>query len=202
MLWVGLFALAAAVGYLAWWLGSNAIGISTRLRITNSGIVPDRKGSNYPLSSVDPEDVLQRAKSGEALDHELYRYLPDYMASADVSQLTHQTLIHSSNEEPDVTLKKLRILGDRQWHTYRASTNSICAQLTSWISENSASASQDFIEGALVIAYCFGLKKEMYAQLLDNYRGQHRTEFEQDLERSVGNYINPWWSMEVASKEQ
>ncbi len=158
-----------------------ALILAWTIGLTPEGVKRDK--------DVDPEDILQKAKSGEVLDHELYRFLPDYIDPADVLQLTQQTLQNSTNEEPDVTMKKLRILGDRQWHTYRAATNSVCVQLTSWIGDHSSSESQDFIEGALVIAYCYGLTKEMYVQLLGNYRGQHRNEFEKDLERSARGFL-------------
>ena len=133
---------------------------------------------------------------------ESYENLWDYLEPEEVCRLTDLCLRESSNESPNVTLSKLRILGDRQWHTYEPAPEDIHNRLEAWLLENWSTDSQDFFESTLVISYCYGLDKNLYTKALKEYQGEGKREFELDLDRSAGKNIDPWWSMGPRNEKQ
>lgn len=126
---------------------------------------------------------------------EEYESLPDSMSRDEIYRHCMTVLEESKKEDTSVTLAKLNELADRQWHTYELPDSALQDRLSRWLIDNWVSADQDYLESVLGLSYCFALDKELYRCALANYTGNHVKEFQRSLENSVGDKIDPWWSM-------
>ena len=124
-----------------------------------------------------------------------YESLPDSMSRDEIHRHCMTVLEESKKEDISVTLAKLNELGDRQWHTYELPDSALQARLRRLLIDNWVAADQGYLESVLGLSYCFALDKELYRCALTNYTGDHLEEFQRSLENSVGDNINPWWSM-------
>lgn len=153
------------------------------------GIQPNHSFERTPSAPLN-SNVRPRTMSPEEIDA-----LPDSLETDEVSRLTEQVLAASASESPTVTLEKLSLLADRQWHTYVLPPDHVRSHLASWLMANWAPNSQEFLEKVLGISYCYGLEKDLYLRALNAYTGWARAEFESNLLHSPGTAINPWWSL-------
>ncbi|HZL89254.1 MAG TPA: hypothetical protein VFB96_12825 [Pirellulaceae bacterium] len=126
--------------------------------------------------------------------------LPDYLEPADVWRLSEQVLQESTQESVSATLRKLNVLADQQWHGYEPAPRDLRERLTRWLVQNWQSGSEEYLEAVLGLTYCYGLDKRIYREALCAYHGPFRKEFERNLERSVGENIDPWWSLRPAAE--
>lgn len=123
-----------------------------------------------------------------------YNALPDSLDPVEVEHYCNLILDEAISELPKETLRKLRLLGDRQWHCYEVPSKGLQQRLRKWCVNNWTESSPEFLEGVLVTAYNFALDKEFYKTVLERYNGTHLAEFKLDLEKSLGDFIDPWWS--------
>jgi hypothetical protein len=98
------------------------------------------------------------------------------------------------HEEKDVTLKKLEILCDKQWHTYELPSSYIQSKIKEWLIEN-WEINNDYLDVVLGVSYCFGLDKGLYEKALSLYKGEFFDEYKENLTNSKGVFIDPYWSM-------
>ncbi|OPY88304.1 MAG: hypothetical protein A4E71_00515 [Smithella sp. PtaU1.Bin162] len=124
-----------------------------------------------------------------------YNRLPDGLTPKEVRAYLTTLLKESEAENPDVTVEKLILLGERQWHTYELLPRGMRSQLQEWIIKNWTDGSEKCLESFLIIACDYALDKEIFAQALKRYHGKSAGEFERDLANSREDYVDPWWSM-------
>lgn len=127
-----------------------------------------------------------------------YRLLPDYMKPAEVEKYCILILRESSLEVVPQTLAKLREMSDRQWHTYELPSRSLQDELKNWLIQNWTTNSDEYLESVMVLGYCFGLDKEFFQKALSLYQGKSKNEFQRGLDKSDGEFIDPWWSMKAS----
>ena len=120
--------------------------------------------------------------------------LPDSMDRADVERVCRQLLADSAHESLSETLLKLDELADRQWHTYEEPSIELKRQLESWLRQK-WDLSSEFLETCLGLGYCFALSRSLYEAAFVLYKGEFEDEFRRNLDRSSGEFIDPYWSM-------
>lgn len=123
-----------------------------------------------------------------------YEDLPDYISTNEVERLSSLILAESSSENKLMTIEKLAILGDHQWHNYVVPSDELRQALSKYLCEF-WSDSQEFVEGVIGICYLFSLEKDLYKRALDIYSGEYKQEYIQDYIKSDAEYINPFWSL-------
>ena len=129
------------------------------------------------------------------MDLEYYRKLPDYIDSSEVEKYCFLILNEANQEVRTDTISKLREMCDRQWHTYELPSSDIQFALKEWLIQNWISNSDEYLEVLMSIAFNFGLDKAFFTKALSHYDGRHKIEFQRDLDKSLGDNIDPWWSM-------
>ena len=122
-----------------------------------------------------------------------YRKLPEGLCRDDVKKYSELVLSESVNEQMKDTQEKLIEMANRQWNVYEMPDKDLQEKVTNWINDHWNPSDQDFIDKSLVIAYCFGLRKDMFERLLVLYRGDFKGEHLETLEHSDGENINPYW---------
>ena len=124
-----------------------------------------------------------------------YDNLPESMKPKDIHAYCLQILKEANTDTREITLGKLNILGDKQWHTYELLPMEVRIKIREWLIQNWTDNSQQYLEDVMGIAYCYALEKGIFAEALKLYRGEHKKEFEDNLANSAGDHIDPWWSM-------
>jgi len=124
------------------------------------------------------------------------------MDISDVEKYCYLILEESNREDRKFTISKLREMCDRQWHTYTLPSSDLQLALKEWLINNWGTNSKEYLETILVISFNFGLDKAFFIKALSLYDGRHVTEFQRDLDKSTGDNINPWWSMEELNNKQ
>jgi len=127
-----------------------------------------------------------------------YKLLPDYIEPAEVEKYCFLILQESALETVAQTLEKLNEMSDRQWHTYQLPPRELQDELKKWLIQNWTSNSSEYLESIMGLSYCFGLDKEFFSKALAYYEGRFKNGFRRDLDNSVGEFIDPWWSMKAA----
>ena len=125
-----------------------------------------------------------------------YGKLPDYMDISEVEKYCLLILDEADQEIRETTISKLREMCNRQWHTYKQPSLELKSALKEWLINNWVSNSDHYLETIMVISFNFGLEKALFTKALSLYKGRHVTEFKRNIEKSLGDNINPWWSME------
>ena len=100
----------------------------------------------------------------------------------------------TDNESQELSIEKLEILSEKQWHTYENPKTEVQENLKKWLYSNWVE-SDEYLELVMVVCYSFALDKDIYAKALNSYTGDYRAEFLKDIENSKGDYIDPYWSM-------
>jgi hypothetical protein len=118
---------------------------------------------------------------------------PEYPDKKVIERFCNLVLQESEKEIVTETLKKLRHLGDKQWHTYELPSKDLQQRIRQWLINNWISNSEEFLEGFLITFYNFALDKEAYIKALDLYHGEYKSQFLASLENSPGDNIDPWW---------
>lgn len=128
---------------------------------------------------------------------------PEYPEQDVVKNFVEYVLDKSINESREITLEKLEILTDKQYHLYNEPCNDLKIKLKNWIILNWVNNTNDFLESILGIIRNFSLEKEFYKKALENYKGEDldHKDFEKELINSVGIYMNPWWDLEKQKKK-
>jgi len=122
---------------------------------------------------------------------------PEYPSKEVVERFCNLVLDESEKETIQETLSYLRMLGDKQWHTYKLPSDELRQKIKLWLIKNWVSNSTEYLEDLLVISYYFSLDKEFYKTALNLYQGKFKSEFLLDLENSKGNDIDPWWRLKT-----
>ncbi len=122
---------------------------------------------------------------------------PEFPPNDIVEKFCDLVLEESEKEIAQETLGKLQYLGDKQWHTYCVPSKELQQRIKSWLIKNWVSNSSEYLESLLVISFDFSFDKEFYKTALDLYQGKHKSEFTAHLENSLGDNIDPWWTMKI-----
>jgi len=123
-----------------------------------------------------------------------YENLPEGL-DKDELQNIYTIFFEELNSDDDEEMRaKLDILCDKQWHTYELPNDDIQEKIRTWL-VNNWREEQEYLELILGVCYCFGLDKKLYVRALDVYQGEHKSEYENDLKQSDGDFIDPYWSM-------
>jgi len=123
-----------------------------------------------------------------------YDDLADGLDKSDLVDV-YEVFFREAAEEPEaVTLRKLDILCDKQWHTSELPDKEIQKQVRELIMSH-WDESSSFLELVLGVCYCFGLDKELFCKSLSLYDGEFKDEFVSHLENSKGDNVDPYWSM-------
>jgi hypothetical protein len=117
--------------------------------------------------------------------------LPDYLSLAEVERLSLQVLAQSSQSNSNGTFTLLSILADHQWHNYALPSHELSVAIEGWLKHN---LNEDSAENCLKISYCFALSRNFYELALGMYHGES-DEYFNDLQHSLGDRIDPYWSM-------
>lgn len=118
----------------------------------------------------------------------------EYPDESIIEEFIDFVIQNSVDEQLMQTLDKLVELGDKQWHNYEEPKTNVKEKMKNFLISK-WSEDSDFLEQVLAISYCFALDKDFYCLALNNYKGQHRNEFEKDLINSPGENIDPYWTM-------
>jgi len=126
-----------------------------------------------------------------------YENFPEGMKKEDVKHLFTTWLSHQKTEEGNITLSKLDILSDIQWHTYESPDDDVKQFLTQWILDklDTTTVNNELLDIMLGASYCFGLKKALFKDILKMYSGENLDEYKQNLIESKGEDIDPYWTM-------
>ena len=124
-----------------------------------------------------------------------YENLPDSMSRVEIQRYCLHALRESETESIAETLAKLEELSQRQWHTYELPDPALQRMLRQWLIDRWVSPDQAYLESVLGLSYCFALDKAIFIQALESYCGEHHQEFEQALETSQGDRLDPWASL-------
>jgi hypothetical protein len=126
-----------------------------------------------------------------------YNNLPDGMSMLEVEHVFNLWLAQAKNESLEVTLSKLDILSDLQWHSYELPSKDTRDKLTQWIMDKCEKVANESIDILLGACYCFGLNTGLYRKLLDIYTGESLEEFQSKLDKSADTYgyIDPYVSL-------
>ena len=89
----------------------------------------------------------------------------------------------------------MRYLGDKQWHTYELPSKELQIRMKNWLIQSGVLDSSENLADALVVSFYFGLDKEFYKTILNRYVGENKWQFVKDFENSLGDTIDPWWSL-------
>ena len=125
-----------------------------------------------------------------------YRKLPDQMDISEVEKYCFLILEEARLDSREITISKLCEMCNRQWHTYKLPSTDLQTALKDWLINNWITNSNDYLETIMVIAFNFGLDKAFFAKAYSFYDGLSMVEFQRDLDKSTGDNINPWWSMD------
>ena len=119
---------------------------------------------------------------------------PEYPDKQVIEDFCILVLQESEMETVVETLDKLRLLGDKQWHTYELPSKDLQTKIRQWLINNWISNTDAYLEALLSTCINFALEKELFRKALDLYAGKHKTEFEAALNNSQGDHIDPWWT--------
>ena len=125
---------------------------------------------------------------------EEYEAMPDIIEPEQVEALVDTFLREGQSDKEDETKRKLAVLCDRQWHTYRAPSERVRGLLREWILSHWEDK-LSFYELVMGIAYSFALDKELFERALKSYHGVQRWEYLRMLENSPGDFLDPYWSL-------
>lgn len=127
-----------------------------------------------------------------------YEDLPDRLNPNEVNRLTRICLSESAYEEDAITLKKLWVLGLRQYETYQLPPDDVRSRISLWMAENCANwpevegANRPLIVSALAVASMYGLDKALFCNLFELCPDDEKWQFEDKLAKSKGNLIDPY----------
>jgi hypothetical protein len=123
-----------------------------------------------------------------------YENLPDGMTAAEVAGVLDIFLSETNLDTSQERIQKLEILCDKQWHTYEVADEVVRKKaenlIISYWEENN-----EYLEMSLNLCYCFGLSKCIFTKLLNSYNGEQRWEYLKILGNSIGDSIDPYWSL-------
>jgi hypothetical protein len=124
---------------------------------------------------------------------EKYSDLPDAMSTSQVGEVLD---IFFQDCEGDFVLrmKKLDVICDRQWHSYEEAPQHIKDRVSDWLM-GSWVESQEFFEFVLGVCYSFGLSKVVFCRAMNGYSGGSLLWYKEVLEKSSGEFIDPYFSM-------
>ncbi len=125
-----------------------------------------------------------------------YNNLPETISMDELEGIYEKFIIDSRSEKIQLSLTKLSLLSDKQWHTYELPCEVVQQAVSNWLYDNWISDSGDFLATALLASYSFGLKKSIFIKALEQFAGGTKSEYQNDLDNSVGDSINPYWSLE------
>jgi len=120
---------------------------------------------------------------------------PEYPSKEIVERFCNFVLDEADKFVPEDTLGDLNYLGDKQWHTYELPSKVLQERITNWLIQNWTSNSNKFLEGVMGVCYCFALDKEIVQKALELYDGEFKQEYKRHLDKSLGDNMDPWWSM-------
>ena len=120
---------------------------------------------------------------------------PEYPSEDIIKMFVDYVIQNSIDEDPKKTLSKLGDLGDKQWHTYQELPIEYKNNIKEFLIRIWNNNDNEFLESILSISYCFALEKGFYKKAFENYSGNFKSDFERDLNASVGEFINPWWTL-------
>ena len=120
---------------------------------------------------------------------------PEYPDNKVVDQFCRLVLAEAEEKIPEETLGRLRYLGDKQWHTYELPSKELQIRMKNWLIQSGVLDSSENLADALVVSFYFGLDKEFYKTILNRYVGENKWQFVKDFENSLGDTIDPWWSL-------
>jgi|SRR5690554_1185121 len=117
------------------------------------------------------------------------------MCSDDAGLLSTHLINEDAGRYTQNTIEKMHALCEKQWHTYELPSLGIRKSTTHWVQEYLDTASPD-PELAAKIVYCFGLNRQILAQIIECY-GDYvdLSEYEEDLEHADGDFIDPYWTL-------
>lgn len=122
-----------------------------------------------------------------------YEEIPEGISQKKLVILYDKFFDESREESIYESCEKLEILSEKQWHTYKLPSMEVRNEFTAWITKN-WSNDQKYLETVLLVCYSFGLSKSVFMKAFTQYDGDSKSEFEEDLLRSDGNYMDPYWS--------
>ena len=120
--------------------------------------------------------------------------IPEGANASEIAKYFYNWYADAKKESIDESLEKLNALAGAQWRAKEIQSKSLRTLLTRWLNDNYSSL-LNYQEAVLGIAYCFGLDKEFFRGILDSYDGDSRQEFVEHLEKSTGDFIDPYWSI-------
>lgn len=118
----------------------------------------------------------------------------EYPSQEVIEEFIDFVIRNSLNEDLMLTLEKLVDLGDKQWHCYEEPKMHVKEKLRNFLTSNWTNET-DYLENVLILSYCFALDKSFYQKALNSYSGKHYKNFEKDLINSLGENIDPYWTM-------
>ena len=123
-----------------------------------------------------------------------YENLPEGLDKDQLKKIFSKFFGELEADSYEDTCAKLEILCDKQWHTYELPDEDIQTKMRGWVVDNWRET-EEHLELIMGICYSFGLDKELFARALGVYQGEHKAEYENDLKQSLGDFIDPYWSM-------
>ncbi|WP_417538930.1 hypothetical protein [Marinobacter sp.] len=117
------------------------------------------------------------------------------MNSDEFGSLSTRLIKEGAGRHTQDTIEKMHVLCDKQWHTYELPSLGARKAASHWVHEYLDTASPD-PELAAKVVYCFGLNRELLAQIIECY-GYYvdLSEYEEDLEHSGGDFVDPYWTL-------
>ncbi|PHQ13542.1 hypothetical protein CLH61_17905 [Marinobacter profundi] len=116
------------------------------------------------------------------------------MTAKEVEEIFLKFLKEDSGVFSRATIEKMDILCDKQWHAFNLPSESIRLAARNWVKTYIEIENHD-PEIAAKVVYCFGLEKVLLQQIIDSHRAINLAEFEQDIEMSEGEFVDPYWSL-------
>lgn len=123
-----------------------------------------------------------------------YNDLPLGMSEEDIDRYVHIWLEDSINDDFKMALDKLRILCNRQGDTFKVPPSKTKALLIDWLLRNWTPCDEYYITVGLSACTAFCLTKSFFMKFFSQYHGKNRWEYEQYLNMSIGDDMDPWAS--------
>ncbi len=123
-----------------------------------------------------------------------YENLPETLEKTVVENLCIDFFSVSQSDSSEEFLEIVDILSDKQWHTYELPSDKLASFMDCWLTKycEKVDYSADVV---LKITYCFGLNKKFFNMVSEKYGVGELGDYQEDLSRSEGENIDPYWSM-------